>query len=117
MVFLRDRRYIGSDLTIYRTRTSGYRLDLLCSIQFQNNRKYAAGSFWSIRSRVFIDTDRAEFFSNNTQDACSWYDMDENASVPLDAICNWMGTTSCYSDNWYYPSYDCCRKNITHRFF
>ena len=38
LVSLCNRCYTGSNISVYRTGTSGYRMDILCPIQLQNCR-------------------------------------------------------------------------------
>ena len=104
-------------ISICRTGTPRHRMDILCTLQLQNYQYHASGSIWCIRPWIFVNSYRSELSGNYSQDARPGYDLAKNAIIPMVALCNRMGTAP--GDPYYrdYFAHDCCRKNITYRFF
>ncbi len=95
-------------ISICRSGTSRYRMDILCTLQLQNYQYNAPGSIWCICPRIFINSYRTELSGHYSQDACPGNDLVKNAIIPMVALCNRMGTAACDSYYRNYFAYGCC---------
>ncbi len=82
------RGVVGGYFAVYRTGTSRYRMDILCSLQLQDGREHASGSFRRFCAGVLFHPYRAEFPCYDAQDEGSGNDLDENAALSLDTLCH-----------------------------